>query len=279
MPYPVASTRDRPSYGTGWFPVGVIADMKLDIQTFSVAGTFTWTKPAGAQLVDLYMMPGGQGGDNGGAFGANYGGGGLGATTAIAVQLLAADLGATETVIVGAGGVGRIAAIAPVGSAVPGGYSQFGDIIVADPADLVYSSRSGNYDFTGGTWIIRPNDGGAGGANTASGSNGNPSSIPLDVSFGTGGLTDTDGVNGESSVYSAFNLPGTGSIPYQFQNGGGGGGGGGGETSVKPGKGGNGGWPGGGGGGGGEAASGGSANGGAGGNGGAGVVVVTTWCN
>ncbi len=71
-----------------------------DIQTFLVDGT--WTKPAGAKLVELQMW--GAGGSGGVGGGGNNGGGAGGAY--VNLTLDASILGATEAVTIGIGGVG-----------------------------------------------------------------------------------------------------------------------------------------------------------------------------
>ena len=81
-------------------------------QSFTTAGTTTWTKPANAKIVHVRMY----GGGGGGGSGANYAttsartGGGAGAGGSFVDFVIPASvLGATETVVVGAGGAGGAA--------------------------------------------------------------------------------------------------------------------------------------------------------------------------
>lgn len=258
---------------------------RYDIQVYDTAGSYTWVKPRWATFVTVFLLPGGSGGDNGGANGNGPGSGGAGALRGWYLTMLAADLSSTETVVVGAGGIGSPAAAAPSGADIPGGYSAFGaNILVADANDPVYTpDRQGNLDFSAGG-LLTPGNGGNGGFATGAGDPGNAAGtaayIPL--AGGAGGATNVDGSNGNDCPFSWLNWYNAYDLPAANYNiGGSGGGAGGGETAgvgQHPGDGGDGGWPGGGGGGGGEADVAGSAAGGAGGNGADGVAVVIAWC-
>lgn len=104
-----------------------------DAQEFT--GDGTWTKPAGVTFVKVIVIGGGGGGGGGvgGSAGATRngaGGGGAGAWNE--KVFLAADLGATESVTIGAsgaGGAGGSAANGLVGTS--GGDSDFGSILFA----------------------------------------------------------------------------------------------------------------------------------------------------
>jgi hypothetical protein len=100
-----------------------------DVQTFTTAGTATWTKPAGKTMAWVRMWSGGNGGGGGcsGVTTAGRAGGGGGAAGGFTeVHIPIALLGATETVTVGAGGTaGASATTANGGSGGNGGNSIF----------------------------------------------------------------------------------------------------------------------------------------------------------
>ena len=95
------------NYDVAWANAG-----GADVQVFgssSTSGSFTWTKPAGAKWVEIYLGGGGGGAGSGArqATATNRcgGGGGAGGTT-YQGRINAAYLGSTVTVVVGAGGAG-----------------------------------------------------------------------------------------------------------------------------------------------------------------------------
>ena len=110
--------------------VAVAADAaSFTLQQFVASGT--WTKPAGLKFVEVWVVGGGGGGggadgQGGGtcAIGAGGGGGGWAYS-----KILAAALGATETVTIGAGGAGGAGASSATGAT--GGTTQFGTLVTA----------------------------------------------------------------------------------------------------------------------------------------------------
>jgi hypothetical protein len=105
---------DATNYNVQWTTAGSGSGAAvIDIQTFSTAGTYTWTKPTGAKLVVGYMFGSGGGGGAGGrnATSAIRGGGAGGAGGALLkFSIDASALSATETVTIGAGGLGGTSA-------------------------------------------------------------------------------------------------------------------------------------------------------------------------
>jgi len=104
----VLSKVDGANYNVQWVtPSG--GGGGTDYQAFETAGTFTWTKPAGAKWVEVMMWGGGGGGGSGArqatSSGRSGGSGGSGGGYAI-LRFPASNLGATQTVVVGAGGAG-----------------------------------------------------------------------------------------------------------------------------------------------------------------------------
>ena len=102
-----------------------------DIQTFTTAGTATWTKPSGKTMAWVRVWGAGSGGGSGARQAttvARSGGGGGGPGGFVEAFIPVALLGATETVTVGAGGAGgaSIAVNSTNGSnGSPGGDSTF----------------------------------------------------------------------------------------------------------------------------------------------------------
>jgi len=99
---------------------------------YETTGTFTWTKPAGVTTVIVFCWGGG---GAGGADNSTGGSGGAGAACVI-TALAAADLGSSETVTVGAGGVGT----SSDGNGQSGANSSFGSHVIG------YGGRGGDDD-------------------------------------------------------------------------------------------------------------------------------------
>lgn len=99
----------------------------VNAQTFTASGT--WTKPAGVTYVKVQCIGaggGGGGGQTGTSGTARSGGGGGGGGNITERTFLAADLGATETVTVAAGGTAGAAS----GAGGAGGNSTFGGTVL-----------------------------------------------------------------------------------------------------------------------------------------------------
>lgn len=127
---PSPTNGDVLTYSSGnWQPTPGAAQGALQtVQIFDTAGIFTYTKPAGLARVKVEVL--GAGGAGGGAPNpvANStsagGGGGAGAYTVALIE--AGDIGATETITVGAGGTGING-----GAGNDGGDSSFGSHVIA----------------------------------------------------------------------------------------------------------------------------------------------------
>ena len=194
----------------GYYVDGVLIS-PVDVQTFAASGT--WTKPTSASRTLVYVWgAGGAGGQN------SDGGGGAGGGGYTTYMFAASDLGATETVTIGAG------ATAAGGDGGAGGNTTFGALLTG-------------YGGGGGASVANGGGGGGGGgvfgAGTSAtgapgGASGGPSSS---VGFGGGGGANGNNVDlGEDSVYGGggggggdVGSPTNGGQSY-FGAGGGGGG-------------------------------------------------------
>lgn len=117
-----------------------------NIQNFTASGT--WTKPAGAKLVRVILVGGGGGGGSGGnaALLSVISGGSGGQPGSVADVILSADqLGATETVTIGAGGTGGagVAVNSNGTNGASGGSTFFGGTTVANSKVVAPGSFGG----------------------------------------------------------------------------------------------------------------------------------------
>jgi hypothetical protein len=276
------------------------AQAQVDI--YSTPGTVTWTKPAGAKLVNVVVISGGGGGGSGRKAGvgsqASGGGGGGGGSYSLR-DISAALLGATETVTVGSGGTGGASVTTNstngnTGGA--GGNSSFGTWIQVTggggagaatntngPAGAGSNSRA---MFQGGNGSA----GGAGAGTLTGGSNVNisgagggaggglPAAATVGFTGSTGGTCLGSWISGGTANGGAIGGNGASApnVAAGFAVSGSAGGGGGSSVTGNAGNGGNGGLYGGAGGGGGAGLDN-VGNSGAGGNGAPGIVIVTTY--
>jgi len=276
----------------------VTSSIPTDIQEFSTAGSFTWTKPVNAKIVSVTTVGAGGGGGSArkGASGSVItGGGGGGGGGISSFTFDAILLGTTETVVVGTGGTGGASQSTNstngfVGTV--GGLSSFGIFLKAN------GGGAGSFGHTntgagGSVGTGLTSSGGTGGTSNATGGAGTTpggsnfgalggasgGGIPIGATFsggasGNGGASFVNHTSFGSNSGTTDGASGSNGATPVYQTGFGGGSG---ASSVltNGGSGGNG--TRGGGGGGGGAALDSVGNSGAGGNGGTGYVIVTTY--
>lgn len=160
------------------------------VRTYTAGAT--WTKPAGLQflVVEVQAAGGAGGGSTDNGYGAGGSGGGYSKKT-----ILAASLGATETVTVGAGGAGVLAA-----TGANGGTSSFGSHLSATGgvggADEGSQTTGGT--GSGGDLNIPGGDGFRGGTDSVDNLGSGGSSM-----FGNGGLPSSSGNGDNATGYGA----------------------------------------------------------------------------
>ena len=201
----------------------------------------TWTKPSGATFVMVEAWGAGGGGASGrrgAAASARSGGDGGGGGAYTQRLFRASDLGATETVTIGAGGAGSAARTTDNTDGTPGtagGNTSFGSLLIA------YGGAGGPTGGAGGTSSGAARGGGALSAGIDQSSGGEPASNANAAGgFGAGQGTSTLGVAGAPSGWGGGNGGGSNTSNLglaggcSFQGGPGGGAGGGISTSNLP---------------------------------------------
>jgi hypothetical protein len=173
-----------------------------DYQAYTTPGTYTWTKPAGAKWVEIYMFGGGGGGGSGArvttATQRGGGGGGSGGGFVIA-RMAASSLAATQTVVVGAGGTAGVSTVTNDSSGSAGGAG-------GNTTFSIFTAIGGGFGGGGGG----SGAGGAAGTSRSGYLHGSTISTFTPISAGGAG-TSTTGSNGQTiTANQAFSSSGGG---------------------------------------------------------------------
>jgi len=182
------------------YPANVFS--AVDIQEFTTVGTSTWTKPVGARYVEVLIYGGGGGGGSGrrrsaSTANAATGGAGGGAGARVEFRVPATNLANTETVVVGAGGIG--------------GAAQ-----TINETDGIFGGTGGNSQF-GSSVIVIGGSGGSGGSTSLGGVSAGVRRLSVEAFRASAFIFTSNGGNGNPALGSAGSRGG-------FAGGGGGGG-------------------------------------------------------
>jgi hypothetical protein len=194
----------------------------------NAANTIDWTKPTGLKFVVVEVQGGGGAGSGAAATsGTQYSGGAGGGGGCYArKKVLAASLGATETVTVGAAGAGG------TGAGGNGGNSSFGAHCTANggtggsaqgaiTSTSVVGATGGNGSSTGTGDFIHPGQGGEVGTNIASHANGYMSGGGGNSRLGSGGKGNFSNNGGQAgSGYGGGGGAASNALSQSARNGG-----------------------------------------------------------
>lgn len=219
-----------------------IVGNQVDIQVFTASGT--WTKPTGAQSVDVTIIGGGGGGGSGAnnntaGFGGGSGGGGGGYSRS---SYPASVLSATHTITIGTGGSGGVS-VNTVGGPGNGGNagndSTFGTKLLAGGGGGGGrgDQNVNNVGGTAGTGMFPGGVGGAGNASAPSttfgAGGGGGGGAQNNTTGGAGGtITNIPRTGGAGGTSSGNGTAGTSATTNEATGGSGGGGGGGSNTGI-----------------------------------------------